>query len=141
MLDRVRDQLVEAKATRMILYHYTCAHAAPKIEQAGMLIGYPHRMLPQIAPIVWLTDLDIGARRVLGLPPIQDGCDRMAVRVTVDVDEPIRWARWARRNLPKPQWTAVEANCPGSLVAHWWMSLQPVPVFAFDGWPPGEQWE
>lgn len=119
----------------MILYHYTCIHAAPKIERAGRLLGNAHMMMPQLPPIVWLTDLDIGARRELGLPPIQDGCDRMAVRVTVDVDEPIRWASWARRNVPKAQWTAVEANCPGSLVAHWWLAMRAVPIQSMQGWP------
>jgi hypothetical protein len=112
----------------MILYHFTCAHAAPRILAAGELRGSPHRMLPQIGPIVWLTDLDVGARRELGLPPIQDGCDRVAYRVQVELEEPVRWASWARRNLPKAQWSAVEVNCPGSLVAQWWLSLSPVPI-------------
>lgn len=116
----------------MILFHYTCAHAAPKIEAAGALHGFAHRMLPQVRPIVWLTDLDVGARRELGLPPIQPECDRMAYRVRVEIEAPLRWASWARRNLPKAQWTAVEANCPGSLVAHWWLSLDPVPILSIE---------
>lgn len=117
----------------MILFHYTCAHAAPKIEAAGALQGFPHTMLPQIGPIVWLTDLDIGARQPLGLPPIQPGCDRMAYRVRVDVAEPLRWARWARRSLPKAQWTALETNSPGVLVAHWWLSLAgTVPILSVE---------
>lgn len=116
----------------MILWHYTCEHAAPKIRAAGMLHGSAHRMLPQIGPIVWLTDLDIGARVQLGLPPIQPDCDRVAYRVQVELEEPIRWASWARRNLPKAQWTAVEANCPGSLVAQWWLSLASVPIVSIE---------
>lgn len=116
----------------MILWHYTCDHAAPKIRASGMLHGSAHRMLPQIGPIVWLTDLDIGARVQLGLPPIQPGCDRVAYRVTVELAEPLRWASWARRNLPKAQWTAVEANCPGSLVAQWWLSLASVPIVSIE---------
>ena len=116
----------------MILWHYTCEHAAPKIEAAGMLHGSAHRMLPQIGPIVWLTDLDVGARRELGMPPIQPGCDRMAYRVQVELQEPVRWAWWARRVLPLAQRAAVEANCPGSLVAHWWLSLESVPIVSIE---------
>lgn len=92
-------------------------------------------MLPQLPPIVWLTDLDVGARRELGLPPTQAGCDRVAVRVQADVDEPLRWASWCRRNVPKAQWTAVEANCPGSLVAHWWLAMRSVQIQHMQGWP------
>lgn len=112
----------------MILWHYTCAHAAPKIERVGVLLPYAHRMLPQVGPIVWLTNLDIGARIQLGMPPIQPGCDRMAYRVTVELDEPLQWPRWARRNVPLAQRQAVENNCPGSMMAHWWLSLAPVPI-------------
>lgn len=116
----------------MILWHYTCAHAAPKIEAAGMLYGSAHRMMPQLGAIVWLTDLDVGARAQLGLPPIQDGCDRVAYRVQVELESPLRWARWARRNLPRAQWSAVEMNCPGSLIAQWWLSLDPVPIMSIE---------
>lgn len=117
----------------MILLHYTCAHAAPKIEAAGALTGYPHTMLPQIGPIVWLTDLDPPGRRELGLPAIQDGCDRMAYRVRVDLEEPLRWASWARRNTHRAQWSALEVNFPGALIAHWWLSLQtPLPILSIE---------
>jgi hypothetical protein len=117
----------------VILLHYTCAHAAPKIEAAGALTGYPHTMLPQVGPIVWLTDLDVGARRELGLPAIQAGCDRMAYRVRVELPAPLRWPSWARRTLHKAQWTALETNFPGAMIAHWWLSLDtPLPILSIE---------
>lgn len=117
----------------MRLYHYTCAHAAPKIAKAGVLFPFPHRMLPQVPAMVWLTDLDQPVRAALGLPPIQRGCNRVQFRVTVDVEPgpngPFRWPWWARRgNVFQKQYSAVEVNCPGSLVAHWWLALGQVPI-------------
>lgn len=114
----------------MILYHYTCAHAAPKIAKAGRLFPFPHPMLPQVPAMVWLTDLPDPVRRVIGLPPIQQGCNRVQWRVTVDVDEPLHWPRWSRRGgvVHKHQRTAFEANDPGALIAHWWLVLGPVPI-------------
>lgn len=114
----------------MILYHYTCAHAAPKIAKSGRLWPYPHPMLPQVPPIVWLTDLTEPDGKALGLPRIQGGCNRTQWRVTVDVQEPLHWPRWARRGgmVHKHQRAAVEANDRGALIVHWWLVLGPVPI-------------
>lgn len=118
----------------MILFHYTCAHAAPKIERAGELRGWPHKMLPQVGPIVWLTHMKLSElpapveRLALGMPPNQPGCERFAFRVTVDVEEPTRWPQWARCNVHLVQRQALETNCRGTMIAYWWLSLTPVPV-------------
>lgn len=123
----------------MILYHYTCEHAAAKIVKNGQLVGWPHRFLPLIGPIIWLTDLDQVARDEkgldpLGLAPIQlkHKCDRLGWRVDVDIAEPIRWASWARRHpaITKTQVTSVETNARGTLIAHWYISLERVPILA-----------
>lgn len=127
----------------MILYHYTCSHSAAKIDKTWTLLAHPHSMLPQAPPFVWLTDLLIEGepaeveRRALGMPldpnAIGQGCDRFGWRAAVFAPDPLgrRWAKWARRNLPAAQVTAVESNVPGTLPAHWWFSFQtPLPVFA-----------
>lgn len=86
--------------------------------------------------MVWLTDLDEGHPEVLGIPGSVAGYARMAVRVQVDVDKPIRWSSWARRNVPSEQWMTLEVNVPGSLVAHWWLSFDDVPIVSMRGWDP-----
>lgn len=135
----------------MILFHYTCGHAVKKIEASarpgdtGLLVGAEHSMLPQAPPIIWLTDLLIEGepaeyeRRALGMPldqrAIGQGCDRFEYRIAVAVAASAvhRWPRWARRNLIAAQYTAVEANVPGSLVAHWWCSFaRTLPVLTID---------
>lgn len=120
----------------MILFHYTSLAAAPLIHKQGKLRGFPCPLLPQIGPIVWLTDLDVGHPTALGIPDTVAGYARMAVRVQVDIEEPIRWARWARRTVRHEQWMTLEVNVPGSLVAHWWLSLVDVPILSMSGWQP-----
>lgn len=125
----------------MILYHYTCGHAAPKIQREGWLRGHAHPSLPQVAPIVWLCDMPIVGQAApveqvaLGMPPnpeaLAQGCDRFSHRVTVAVRTGVfRWAKWARRNLHSAQYQAVELNGQGFLPAHWWVAFHGVPVLA-----------
>lgn len=125
----------------MILYHYCCAHSAAKIREAGSLMPFAHPHLPQIAPIVWLTDMRIVGeamtveRLALGMPhnvaAEEQGCDRFSHRVTVATrGGTFRWPRWARRNLDPRQQEAIELNNTGILTAHWWLTFRPIPVLA-----------
>jgi hypothetical protein len=125
----------------MILYHYCCAHSAAKITETGSLIPSAHPHLPQIAPIVWLTDMRIVGeamdveRLALGMPhnvaAEEQGCDRFSHRVTVaERGGVFRWPRWARRNLNPRQQEAIEINNPGIMTAHWWLAFRPMAVLA-----------
>jgi hypothetical protein len=125
----------------MILYHYTCAHAAEKIIASGRLVGSPHPQLPQVAPIVWLSNLPVTGepmdveRMALGMPrnleAIAQGCDRFSHRVTVAVRAGwFHWPRWARRNLERAQRQAIEINSAGIMPAHWYLSFRELPVLA-----------
>lgn len=125
----------------MILYHYCCSHSAAKITDSGRLVPSAHQHLPQVAPIVWLTDLRIEGepmdieRLALGMPhnrhAEEQGCDRFSHRVTVAVRGGVfRWSRWARRNIHPRQQEAIELNHPGILPAHWWLTFRPTPALA-----------
>jgi hypothetical protein len=130
-----------------ILYHYTCVHAAEKIAAAGRLVGHPHKHLPQIAPLIWLSNLPIVGepmdveRVALGMPHQPEaeaqGCDRFSHRVTVATrGQVFHWPRWSRRNLETAQRQAIELNGPGILPAHWWVGFRDLPVLAVQ--PTGE---
>jgi hypothetical protein len=46
------------RPTPSVLWHYTCAdHGAPGIDRTGELRPNRHPLLPELGPVVWLTDL------------------------------------------------------------------------------------
>src|SRR6058998_793703 len=74
----------QAGAHVVILYHYTCRHAARRIARSGLLVPAPQRVLvPSGAlSLTWLTDLEVPDKHLLGLESVRSPCDRTEVRLT-----------------------------------------------------------
>lgn len=119
----------------MSFYHYTCSHSAPLILRSGTV-----RPLGQLAclsgqmptdrhwmlDIAWFTDLEEPLREALGLTSVTLQCDRTEWRLTVsDPSTLLPWSRYARRRVPVDQREDLERY---GRPAHWWVSLEPVPV-------------
>jgi hypothetical protein len=110
----------------MILFHYTCEHAATPIRLEGQLVPQPQVWLPD--RLLWLTDLDRPWREELGLTSRIITCDRTAHRFTVDVPAAavLPWAVYARRRRISQR--VREGLETGALPMHWWVSLGPLPI-------------
>lgn len=126
----------------MILYHLTCRHHARRIEHAGKIIAFPHKMLfPEVGPIVWLVDDPDISRAGAGipvLPPGPDGpCDRAECVIEVDTLTATQWAPWAVRNVNIIRRQNVENMVRGSLVAHWWFTPADIHNIVNITYPPG----
>lgn len=114
--------------TTPTLYHFSCDDGAAAIDAAGILRPGPQPALPGVS-LVWLTDLDTPDRVGLGLSyGTLITCDRTAHRFTAaDTSGCIPWVALARL-LPAHLRDAYEADRPGRLPMHWWVSSSPVPV-------------
>lgn len=111
-----------------VLYHYTCVdHGQPGIEHDQKLRPNPHPLLPELGPVVWLTDLaELLNVETVGLTSQFTKCDRTAVRYEV------------RRNANGVVWWPfVRGMCNKSVVAdlerdgqptHWWVCTRPIAV-------------
>jgi hypothetical protein len=110
------------------LYHYTCSHAAPLIIQQRWLHANPHPLMPEVGPLIHLTDLDSPDRHGLGLTSYTLRCDRTEFRVTVVTSEAIHWPVFAR-TIPRHVREELE-SAPGALPMHWYVSRGLVPVLA-----------
>lgn len=123
------------------LFHYTCEHGRHGIGEAGHVkpLRYhsPHaaRQLAEhpyaamLALVVWFTDLDAPARGLLGLTSHTLRCDRTRYRYRVT--DPRDVEHW----LDSPLRRAFSVRARNSLEllglsmpAHWWVSVEPVPV-------------
>lgn len=115
------------------LWHYTCDHAARKID--GVLTPGADRIeriaelakrglrVPWTTRLVWLTDLDYPDRDALGLTSTLLTCDRTAHRYRVlDVDQCVPWTS-VRRDFPRHEW--IEA-APGVMPRHWFVAFGPI---------------
>lgn len=110
------------------LYHFSCDHGAPLIDGDLVLRPNPQPGLPGVS-LVWLTDLDSPDVAGLGLTRgTLITCDRTRHRfVVADPSGCIPWLALARL-LPPHLRDAYEADAPGRLPRHWWISSAPVPV-------------
>jgi hypothetical protein len=112
----------------MILYHYTCAHGATRVEAERILrptplswAPGPSSSSPAVHPpsgladhpsVAWLTDVDeldddLARRLGLGNPLAHAGgvtCRRTDYRVTVDTERAVRWHTWAMLRTANPRW-------------------------------------
>jgi hypothetical protein len=117
---------------RLPLYHYTCSHAYKMLGKRGhlfpasALIGET-QTVPWSGHYIWLTDLSHPNVGALGLTSIMLTCDRTAhrYRVADDYEGAHPWTT-VRRRLP-PGWVA-DLETPGTLLRHWWVATEPVPV-------------
>ena len=120
----------------MTFYHFTCAHSAPLIMQAGVVkpLGQLGKLAGRLPPerhwmldIAWFTDLEDPDREGLGLTSVTLQCDRTEWRVTVsDPSTLVPWSQFARtRRIPSVQRQDLERY---GRPAHWWVSEEPVPV-------------
>jgi hypothetical protein len=124
-------------------WHYTCGHRAPLIRDDGYVLpGHKVQRDPGTpspigaipwAAYAWFTDLDLPAR-VPTLDPMRDAlgltmdllrCDRVEYRFRAI--EGARLIHWVdiRRNYP---WSQFLEAAPGARPAHWYVSVDPVPV-------------
>ena len=119
----------------MSLYHFTCVdHGHPAIQASGVLRPNLHRLLPELGPIVWLTDLAEPTRDAVGLTSVHLSCDRLAVRYELRQGA-VADLQW---------WPFVRERCAPNVVAdlqrfglssHWWITGKPVPLeTALIGW-------
>lgn len=112
-----------------VLYHYTCCHSVPGILRAGMVL-YPHEhpLLPELGPVVWLTDLEALTNvRAVGLTSETIGCDRTEFRFAATATD-IAGLSW---------WPRVRGRCRPRVVddleafgwpERWWIATEPVTV-------------
>lgn len=113
-----------------LLWHYTCDHNAASIVATGALVPNRHPLLPNVAPLVWMTDDPDAGRWDLGLTGVMLDCDRMAHRFRV-VDSST-CQRWTDLVSAAPH--GVLSDGGRYLLEHgreftsWWISPLPVPV-------------
>lgn len=117
-----------------LLYHFTCCdHGMPGIERTGELRPHLHPLLPEIGPVVWLTDIAnithcganaVGIERTLGTIL---SCDRTEMRYVVDPARCPGLIRWDEvRGLCNP--LVVDDLEEFGWPARWWIARGPVPV-------------
>jgi hypothetical protein len=111
------------------LYHFTCLdHGDPGILRTGFLRPHPHPSLPELGPVVWLTEIAVPTHPYdLGLTSDRLSCDRMAVRYTL-AHEDVPGLRW---------WPIARRACDPKVVRDldsfgrpltWWVATERVPV-------------
>jgi len=126
----------------VILYHFTSPERLARIQGAGVLrttesnIGSGH---PDWRPygehigpdVVWLTDDQSPDGRALALDLQIDGTDKMAVRITVDVDEADVWwwPDFALHHGAHRKWRRLLGQ--GRAPESWWVHPAPIPVASF----------
>jgi hypothetical protein len=111
----------------MRLYHFTCAHRAPRIMDD--LVVRPNRQpLLRHDALSWWTTAAAPPAAALGLAGRTIvKCDRMAFRfVAVDVDGIRPWTA-VREDYPLSCVRALEA-AHGARPALWWVAVEPVTV-------------
>lgn len=105
------------------LFHYTCAHGETGILADGCEIK------PGMDGLVWLTDLRIPNRAVLGLTRNYIRCDRTEFRFMVRDLADVLWWPDFRRAAPDDiwrDWSRYLESAPGVRPAHWYISQHPV---------------
>jgi hypothetical protein len=114
-----------AVSTFPALYHFTCDHRAPSILAVGALVPMRHYWLPEMAPVVWLTDDPEPQRDDVGLTSHYLECDRMAHRFRViDTSACVPWST-VRGLGPRSSVVILESfGRPET----WWISTASVPV-------------
>lgn len=136
----------------MIFFHYTCRHAATRIENDGgfvlPLAGWEdldalaaaHRLpvsglgdrTPPVPAVSWWTDLDRPDRVGLGLEATLGTCDRTeTVFVPQTIPAPgqpddrfIPWRAFAAEHRPDFDWRFVLEL--GRLPDRWWVTTTPI---------------
>lgn len=82
-------------AERPTLWHFTCSHGRGGIIDAqGHLRPNRHPLMPELGPIIWLTDDQWPERDAVGLTSAYLSCDRMAFRFRVIESDAHPWAAW-----------------------------------------------
>jgi hypothetical protein len=77
----------------LTLYHFTCSHSKQGIERTGTLIPNLHPFMPNLGPLIWLTDQpEPPSRESVGLTSKITSCDRMQYRYTVRSSASVSWA-------------------------------------------------
>lgn len=108
-----------------LLYHFTCAHGHAGVERDGFLAPHAHVLLPELGPLVWLTEDPEPDRLAVGLSSTIITCDRMAHRYDV-APETVPDLTW---------WPFVRDRCAPAVVADlerygrpstWWLARSPV---------------
>lgn len=108
------------------LYHFTCRdHSQPVIDEVGYLQPKLHPLLPELGPVLWLTDTAEPERDAVGLT--SRTCDRMQVRYVVPADT-VPGLAW---------WPILRGQCDPRVVRdlesygqplHWWVGRGNVPL-------------
>lgn len=114
----------------MRLYHFTCRdHGEPGIRRDGFLRPNPHPLLPNLGPVVWLTDLEVPDRFALGLTRTFIRCDRTEIRYSLYTDalEGLSWWPFVRQGCPPAAVADLERN---GRPLHWWVCREPAKVAA-----------
>jgi hypothetical protein len=114
-------------AGRMILYHYTCSHAAPQIEKDGFIRP------AESAVFAWATDLYPPVREALGLTSHILKCDRMEHAFRVYSEHMVPWMEVRKLYDFRD---ALE-SAPGAMPMHWYVSPVAVPAVRLEGYWSG----
>ena len=141
----------------MLLYHFTSReHYTTRIDPAGYLaltesnVGSPDpRWEPygthQGPPVVWLLDTPVlghlhGLRTFTPrelqeridrgmFPPGTRQPDKTELRITVEVEDAVRWAEWDPQTWMNYRWRNKFVTGAGGpkAAASWWVSERPIP--------------
>jgi hypothetical protein len=118
--------------TAPLLYHFTCHHGMAGIERAKRLIPHEHPLLPELGPVVWLSDISEGAFApyALGLTSNTLDCDRTEFRYAVPTEDVKPLWHWpeVRRRCERDAARDLEV---GGWPRHWWLSPNPIRVRSF----------
>jgi hypothetical protein len=120
----------------LVLYHYTCEHGYKGLGEAGTLHTIadraPNRVqdlerlgTPDLAYLIWATDLEVPRRYALGLTSVLLHCDRTQYRYRVlEPDQFVAWPT-ARKDWPS---LARRLEVGRARPLHWWVTAEPADV-------------
>lgn len=106
------------------LWHFTCEHGYQGIGRRGLLRPNKHVLIPDLAPVVWLTADAAPSRDDVGLTSSYLTCDRMAYRYRVTAPDAVRYEDITDRI---PADVRVDLESYGQPES-WWLSFDPVPA-------------
>lgn len=119
------------------LYHFTCSHGYAGISASQELRPNTHPFMPNLGPLLWLTDLAEPTREALNLTTTFTLCDRMTYRYIVQTRGTHRWMD-IRKMVPRNVLETLERYGEPE---HWWVVRRVLTSseFAFDASWKGEK--
>lgn len=107
----------------MRLWHFTCTHGFAGLGEHGTLRPNPHVLIPDLGPIIWLTDDPDPERDAVGLTSSMLACDRLQFRYRIlGASRCVPWAS-ARQLVPPAVLRDLESFGKPET---WWIARNPL---------------